>query len=140
VAVFEAFKGFIVLVAGCGLLSLVHEDWQRVAEHMVARLHLNPAHHTGQVFVEAANHLTDGRLRLLALFALAYSGMRFVEAYGLWHGRRWAEWFAVGSGGLYMVIEVFELTRGFNWLKLVTLVINAAVVLYLAGILRSKKR
>lgn len=54
--------------------------------------------------------------------------MRFVEAYGLWHERRWAEWFAVGSGGIYIPVEVYELTVRFTWVRVGALVINLAIV------------
>jgi len=35
----------------------------------------------------------------LALAAMLYAAVRFAEAYGLWHGRSWAEWFAILTGG-----------------------------------------
>src|SRR5438046_1828541 len=41
VALFEAFKGALVLAAGCGLLALFHGDAQRFADALVGRLHLN---------------------------------------------------------------------------------------------------
>jgi hypothetical protein len=43
VALVEAAKGALVLVAGLGLLSLVHHDAQRLAEVLVTHSHLNPA-------------------------------------------------------------------------------------------------
>ncbi len=102
VSIFEAAKGLIVLLAGLGLLSLVHRDAQRVAEEIVRVLHLNPAHHYPNIFIDIARNLTDGRLWALSAGALAYSTVRFVEAYGLWHERPWAEWFAVLSAGIFL--------------------------------------
>ena len=109
VAVFEAAKGLLVLVAGCGLLSLVHRDAQHVAETIVRQLHLNPARHYPRVFIQAAGRVSSSRLWMLAGGAFAYSVVRFVEAYGLWRLRPWAEWFAIVSGGLYLPVEVYEL-------------------------------
>ena len=40
VAMFEAAKGGLVLLAGCGLLALVHHDVQAMAEEEGARLTL----------------------------------------------------------------------------------------------------
>jgi len=62
-----------VILAGCGLLALVHHDAQAFAERLVLHLHLNPARHYPRIFIEAAAHLTDSRLRLLAGGAFGYS-------------------------------------------------------------------
>ncbi len=138
VALFEAVKGSVVILAGFGLLSLIHHDLQAVAEQFVASLHLNPAKHLGRIFIEAAANLNDTRLLLLALMALFYAVLRYIEAYGLWFGKRWAEWLAVVSGGVYVVVEAVELSRGFAWLKVFSLVANLVVVAYLCFVLSSK--
>ena len=131
VAAFEAAKGVIVLVAGFGLLALVHRDAQAVAERFVGHLHLNPAKHYPRIFIDAAARLTDARLWMLAWLAACYAAVRMVEAYGLWRARRWAEWFAAISGGIYLPLEVFELTRGVTWVRLCTLVVNLGIVAYM---------
>jgi uncharacterized membrane protein (DUF2068 family) len=106
VAIFEALKGTLVLVAGFGLLSLVHRDLEAMAERLVEHSHLNPAHHYPRVFIEAASHTNDSRLRTLAALAFLYAVIRLTEAYGLWHMKVWAEWFAIISGSIYLPIEV----------------------------------
>ena len=90
VAVFEAAKGALVLLAGLGLLAVVHRDLQDVAEHVVGELNLNASQHYPQMFINAAAHITQARRWLLVLFAVLYAVVRGVEAYGLWHARRWA--------------------------------------------------
>jgi uncharacterized membrane protein (DUF2068 family) len=131
VAVFEATKGALVLVAGCGLLSLLHRDVQAVAEHLVRLSHLNPARHYPRVFIEAATRVNDGHLKTLALLAFLYSTVRFVEAYGLWLMKTWAEWFAIISGAIYLPIEIYELFKHPTLTKAVVLVVNASLVAYL---------
>ena len=131
VAAFEAAKGIIVLVAGFGLLSLVHRDVQHTAETIVRHLHLNPARHYPRVFIEAAGRVSSSRLWVLAGGAFAYSLVRFVEAYGLWRLRPWAEWFAIVSGGLYLPVELYELIHRPTRVKAAILLGNLAVVAYL---------
>jgi uncharacterized membrane protein (DUF2068 family) len=109
VALFEAAKGALVVLAGFGLLALVHRDAQQVAESLVRHMHLNPARHYPRIFIRVAGHLTDHRLHLLAAGAFAYSAVRLVEAYGLWRMRAWAQWLALFSTGLYMPAEIYEL-------------------------------
>jgi uncharacterized membrane protein (DUF2068 family) len=131
VAVFEAAKGLLVLIAGFGLLSLVHRDAQQTAEMIVRHLHLNPARHYPRVFIQAAGHVRSSRLWLLAGGAFVYSLVRFIEAYGLWRLRPWAEWFAIASGGLYLPVEIYELVKQPTPVKAAILIGNLAIVAYL---------
>jgi uncharacterized membrane protein (DUF2068 family) len=131
VAVFEALKGVLVLVAGFGLLSLVHRDLEEVAEHLVRISHLNPAYHYPRIFIEAATHTDNNRLKLFAAIAFLYSSLRFIEAYGLWRARAWAEWFAIISGGAYLPFEIMELVRKPTFIRAGVLIVNAIIVLYL---------
>ena len=140
VAVFEAVKGALVLVAGFGLLAAVHQDLGAAADALVEAFHLNPASRYPRIFIQAAQFAGDGRLGLLAAGAMAYALVRFIEAYGLWRTRRWAEWFAVASGGLYIPIELYELARGLSWAKALLLVVNVAIVAYMTFVLWRSKR
>jgi uncharacterized membrane protein (DUF2068 family) len=135
VAVVEAGKGALVLLAGLGLFELLHRDVQAIAERIVEHFHLNPASRTPRILLEAAGALTDERLAVLAMGAIAYSTARFIEAYGLWRERRWAEWFAVVAGGLYIPIELYELARRVTWIRFGLLAVNVAIVVYLARVL-----
>ena len=131
VALFEAAKGLLVLLVGFGLLSLIHQDIQRVAERLVAHAHLNPAARYPRIFVDLANQLTDARLLLIAAGAGVYFLVRFIEAYGLWYARRWAEWLAALSGAIYVPFEVFELYEHATWLSLGALVVNLTIVVFM---------
>lgn len=132
VAVFEATKGLLVLLAGFGVLELIHKDLHQAAEQLVRHLHINPARHYPRIFTDAINHLTDARLWILALSALLYSLVRFVEAIGLWKQRPWAEWFGLLTGGMYIPLEVFEIMREVTWPKAVVLIVNSVIVVFLA--------
>src|ERR687886_175949 len=131
VALFEALKGTLVLLAGFGLLALVHRALEDLAERLVRHSPLDPASHYPRVFVEAAANMNDSRLRTLAALAFAYSVVRFVEAYGLWHMRAWAEWFAILSGCLYLPVELYELVERPTHLRGLVLFFNAVIVAYL---------
>jgi uncharacterized membrane protein (DUF2068 family) len=135
----EFLKGLVVLLAGFGVLSLVHRDAWDVAENLLEWLHISPDTHYAQIFLDLANQVTDAKLWTVAIVALAYSTLRFFEAYGLWRERAWAEWLALISGAIYLPFEVFELARRPDWVRLVILLVNLAVVLYMV-FLRSQER
>jgi uncharacterized membrane protein (DUF2068 family) len=140
VAAFEAFKGAIVLIAGFGLLAFLGQDVERLAEQLVHRTHLNPAHHYPRIFLALMSHVTNAQLWLLAGLAALYAAVRFTEAYGLWKARRWAEWFAALSGGVYVPIEVYELVQRVTWVRVTVLVLNLAIVAYMVWLLSESRR
>jgi uncharacterized membrane protein (DUF2068 family) len=140
VAVVEAAKGALVLAAGFELFALVHRDVQAIAERIVEHFHFDPASRYPRILLDAAGALTDERLVALAMGAIAYSTARFIEAYGLWMQRRWAEWFAVVAGGLYVPIEIYEVARRLTWIRFGLLAVNLAIVAYLALVLWQTRR
>jgi uncharacterized membrane protein (DUF2068 family) len=95
-------------------------------------LHVNPDHHRyAQVFLNLADNVTDAKLWALAGGALAYSIVRFIEAYGLWRERTWAEWFALISGALYVPFEAYEVIRRTTPIHVAVLLINLIIVFYM---------
>ena len=139
VAVFEAMKGILVLAVGFGLLALVHRDLQSMAENLVQHLHLNPSWHYPRVFIESAAHFDNSNIRSLAALAGLYVVVRFIEAYGLWHMKAWAEWFAIISGSIYVPVEAFKIIERITWTRVTLLLINLLIVGYLIYIRRKNR-
>jgi uncharacterized membrane protein (DUF2068 family) len=131
VAVFEAAKGLLVLALGLGFLRFLHKNLQDIAEQIIRFLHASPGGHISNLFITAASHASDKSLWAFAGAAMIYSLVRFAEAYGLWHDREWAEWFALLSGALYLPWEMYSLIRHPVPIKWVILLANVAVVLYM---------
>ena len=138
VAAFEAVKGAIVLIAGFGLARLIDRDLQQAAENLVDRLHLDPAKKFPRIFLDLAANASDAQLWGLAALAMTYAALRFAEAYGLWFERRWGEWIAAVSGGIYVPVELYELSHRFSAIKLAALVLNGFVVAYMVHLLRRR--
>ncbi|MDA8084925.1 MAG: DUF2127 domain-containing protein [Nitrospiraceae bacterium] len=140
VAIFEGAKGLLVLLLGFGLLELIHRNLHLAAEQIIGDFNLNPASRYPRIFIDAANHMTDGKLWAMALSALVYSVVRFVEATALWRHRQWAEWFGLLTGGMYMPVGLYEIMRGATWPKVGLLFVNAGIVAYLAYVLYKSTR
>ena len=140
IALFEALKGSIVLIAGFGLLGFLNRGNQEYAEQIIRHLHLDPARHYAKLFITTMAQETDTQLMVFAVFAAFYATVRFAEAYGLWHERRWAEWLAALSGGVYVPIEIYELINRATWFKFGALVINLTVVAYMVWLLTENHR
>jgi uncharacterized membrane protein (DUF2068 family) len=129
VALMEFTKGLVVLGAALGIAFFV--DATDVAEWFLHLLHISPDGHFAQLLLRWADRLSDAKVWVVVTGACAYSGLRFVEAYGLWRARAWAEWIALVSGALYLPVEVRLLMRRVSMLHAGFLVVNVAVVVFM---------
>jgi hypothetical protein len=50
---------------------------------------------------------------------------------GLWNQRRWAEYLTFIVTTLLIPLEIYELTATVSWFKVVALIVNLAIVVYL---------
>jgi uncharacterized membrane protein (DUF2068 family) len=140
VALYEGAKAAIVLVAGFGLLTAIHQGAARLAEELVRQMHLNPAQGYPRVFIDLTRDASNAQLWLFAAGAFGYAALRSVQAVGLWQQRRWAEWLSVASSGVYVPIELYEIARGYSAIKLTALLANVGIVVYMAYALRASRR
>ncbi|KAB2826408.1 DUF2127 domain-containing protein [Aliivibrio finisterrensis] len=132
VAILEAIKGSVSLIVGLGLHALVGENLRQLAESIVSRCHLNPASELPSVFIHAAGNFTGTKITLLAIGALIYSAVRFVEAYGLWRELLWTKWFALISGAIYLPFEIYEIFFHTSILGIGIFLVNVFIVAYMA--------
>lgn len=138
VALFEAAKGVLTLLAGFGLLTLLHRDVEAIAATLIRALHLHPEGHYPALFLKYAEEINDARVWAIFLIGVIYALVRFTEAYGLWHERPWAEWFGALAGGLYIPFEIYELSLGVSFIKVGVLIVNVLVVLVIAFNIRQR--
>lgn len=139
VASFELTKGMIVLLAAVVLVFMVGRDPWDFADGILRILHISPDHHFAQLFLDWADTLTDAKLWTVAAVAITYAILRFVEAYGLWYAKTWAEWIALISGSLYVPFEIYKLIHRASLFHIAVLVINLAIVSYMAYLLKTGK-
>jgi uncharacterized membrane protein (DUF2068 family) len=139
IASFEMTKGLIVLLAGVGVLFLMQKDPWDVADGLLRLLHISPDRHFAQAFLDWADTLTTAKLWAVAAGALAYAVLRFVEAYGLWYARAWAQWIALVSGSLYLPFEIYKTIDRQTPFHVTVLIVNLAIVLYMAYLLWTGK-
>jgi uncharacterized membrane protein (DUF2068 family) len=131
VATVEFTKGVIVVLAGLGVFSMRHKDIWEVAESFLEFFQVNPLRHYVGVFIDLVYRVSDVRLWKIAVVASAYVIVRFVEAYGLWYVRPWAEWLAFSSGAVYIPFEAADLLRRPDWFRVLVITVNLLIVLYM---------
>jgi uncharacterized membrane protein (DUF2068 family) len=86
------------------------------------------------VISSLAEHVLQLRPRTLAFGAVVaglYSSISAVEAIGLWQGKTWAQWLVLGAIGMGLFPELYELAKGVSPLKVIVLILNVAILIYL---------
>jgi uncharacterized membrane protein (DUF2068 family) len=135
IALFEIVKGALVLAAVCGLLSLRHTDLHAAADAFLIRHGFNPERHYPRLFIETMASATHEHVGKIIAIGVAYVVLRFVEGYGLWRAKRWAEWVAVISAGIYLPFEFEHLAFHRNLASASVIVGNIIIMIYLAKLL-----
>ncbi|MBN9408804.1 MAG: DUF2127 domain-containing protein [Burkholderiales bacterium] len=140
IALFEAAKGALALVAALSFASLLHHDLAAMAQALSGHLHLNPAHHLAQMLQQRAGQLEGLHVGVVLAGAALYAGVRFAEAWGLWWQRRWAEALGAASGAIYVPFELRELIMHPGPWPAALLAANLAVVAVLLRALWLRRR
>lgn len=73
----------------------------------------------------------SGSLRVVAITAAAYCIVEGTEAVGLWKEQRWAEYLTALATAGFLPFEIIELSKKVSPLKVGTLVVNVAILVYL---------
>lgn len=121
----EAAIGVILLVF---LLRGAEAQAATLAEFVMERTSRAWALQAATAIVETG---TTAHLKFATAGAFADAILSAVEALALRAGRWWAPWLVVIATGSLLPWELIEAVRRPGWLRIVVLLINVAVVLYL---------
>src|SRR3974390_3948454 len=107
VAILEATKGVLVLLAAFGFFELIHHniDVDAVAGNLLYFFHVNPNLRISHVVMRLAGRMMDTDVLTVLTIPTVYSSLRFIEGYGLWRQRVWAGGLALVSGGASPPLE-----------------------------------
>jgi uncharacterized membrane protein (DUF2068 family) len=132
IAVFKLIKTGLLVLAGIGILKLVHVDPAIELDRWVAKLGLDPGSRLINHTIQRVTNIPPHRIREFGIGTFLYAGLFLTEGIGLWLGKRWAEWFTVIATGSLIPIEAYEIYRRPSAVKFLVLILNVAIVGYLA--------
>lgn len=136
IALFKFIKAILLIGTGIGAFHFVHTDLTQSAQNLVARYHLDPGNHYVTVALSRVSSITPRRLHEIGAVAFVYAGLFLLEGVGLWSLKRWGEWITVIITGSLLPFEIYELCRHPSWPKFAVLIVNAAILWYLAARLK----
>ena len=139
IAAFKLFKATLLIVIGLGTLRLIHHDVGEVAQSIVRHFRGDPENRHVHALIAKLTGLSPRKLEALSIGAFVYAALFLTEGTGLLLQKRWAEWLTVISGAGFIPLEFYEVFVHASGRRVVVLVINIAIVIYLVRELRKKK-
>jgi uncharacterized membrane protein (DUF2068 family) len=131
VALFKLLKAALLIVAGIGILRLMHTDVATQLDHWVSKLGLDPGGHYLDHAIQKTSLMPPNKFKEIGFGSFVYAGLFLTEGTGLWLEKRWAEWFTVAITSSLVPLEVYEIYRHATAVKIVVLILNVAIVGYL---------
>lgn len=124
-------SALLLTATGFGIFRLLNKDLGEALEHFASRMHLDPENRLVHEVVYRAAGIDRAHLKALGAGTFFYAGLEGLEGVGLLMRRRWAEYLTVIATGLLLPLEVYEIARKPNALRVGVLLANLAILAYL---------
>jgi uncharacterized membrane protein (DUF2068 family) len=131
VAAFKLVKGLGLLVLAIGALKLLHKDVAAEVAQWIDILRVDPHNHYIQEALAKLGMVDDRKLKALSVGTFFYSGLYLTEGIGLSLRKRWAEYVTIISTASLLPLEIYEIVKQVSAPKIVVLLANIAVLVYL---------
>jgi uncharacterized membrane protein (DUF2068 family) len=139
IAIIKMVKGVLLLGIALGVFRLLNQDVTEFVRKLAIHLRIDPENHVLQLLLEKLTNLPPRDLRRFGFISLFYSADLFAEGIGLWLNQAWAKYLLVVATGLFVPEEAYACTQHFTWERLALLLVNVAVLAYVAQFLWRKR-
>jgi len=140
IAALKFVNGFGLLALGLGALHFLRGDLPKEIAHWMELLRADPHNHYLIWLLQKLSNVDEHRLRQLSVGTFFYSALFLSEGTGLALGKRWAEYLTIITTASLMPLEVYEIYVHPTWPRVVVLIVNIVVVVYLILELRRTKK
>jgi uncharacterized membrane protein (DUF2068 family) len=131
IALFRFTKALLLILAGIAALRLLRPATAEAIRRWADALPIAPAHETVHRLVGKVLSAPASRKEIAAAAAFAYAALFITEGIGLWLEKLWAEYLTIIATASFIPFEVYELVKEVTALRVLMLVLNAAIVIYL---------
>jgi uncharacterized membrane protein (DUF2068 family) len=131
IVAFKALKATLLTALGVTVLSAIHRDPVDLVVQIAQAVHLPVTSRLFDRAVALALRATPKNEVAIAATAFGYAFVLAMEGVGLYLRRTWARWFTIGATSSLIPFEVYEIVREPRLLRVLVLLLNAGVVVYL---------
>jgi uncharacterized membrane protein (DUF2068 family) len=136
IGAFKLSKGVLLAAVALGLLHWAPRDIAAALTRLATAVHVDPdGLHLARVLHTIAA-LDARRVTAIRAGLLVYSAVFLTEGIGLVLRRQWGKWWGLLVTGSFIPLELYESARYPGALRIGVLLINIAIVWYLARSLR----
>ena len=128
----KAFLGVLFIMLSVGALSLIDRDLVLIARRIIAYLNLDTDNAYVTLALEKIGLVNNKVIVGISIGGFGYALLNLLEAYGLHRRLRWAEWLTVGATSALIPFEIYEVAHRFTLIRVGALILNIAIVIYLA--------
>jgi uncharacterized membrane protein (DUF2068 family) len=140
IAVFKLTKALILLAAGIGAAMLLHNGVQATLEHWVRTLWVGRESRLVQELIDKVSSVDVKKLKLAEEGTFVYAALLFTEGTGLLLRQHWAEYLTIIITASFIPFEIYVMMRRFSFERMMILIVNIAVVIYLVRKVRRDRR
>ena len=138
IVIFKFIKGALLIAIALGAQHLVNRGVGDFTERLVDSFRVDPDNRFIHLLLAKLSVLDAKRLKELSIGSFFYAAIVLTEGTGLALHKRWAEYFTILVTASFLPLELYELAHKVTPIKIVVLVINLAIVVYLISRLRKK--
>lgn len=131
IIIWKLVKGVLLIALGITALLLRNHDLHALGVDAVEWMGIDPARPSVEKWLDKLLSLSPGKVAGLGIGAFALATVMLVEAWGLHRRRVWAEWLTVIVTASLIPLEIHHLVMRPSVGKVITLVLNVAIVIYL---------
>jgi len=135
IAVFKLLKAVILCALGLGVLRLLDPEAGRKLVHWAGSFAWSYNHGFLLEGLTKLTGLSHVQLKELGIGAFLYATLFTVEGFGLWAGRRWAEYLTVVATSSLLPLEIYELIIKTTLPRVTAFAVNLVIVIYLIKVL-----
>ena len=121
----------MLTVLGVVLLAARHNDPVDVLMRIALAIHLPLSSRLFDRALEFVLNLTVTKETALAITAFGYAVLMGTEGVSLYLRKPWSRWFTIGATSSLIPIEIYEIVRELHVVRVLVLVVNVAIVVYL---------
>jgi uncharacterized membrane protein (DUF2068 family) len=131
IGVWKLLETTLFLILGFGVLKLLHKDLVDVVTQFIIDLGRDPEGHFASLILDKVASIDPHRMKQISIAIFAGAGLHFLEGIGLVLRKVWAEYVTLIITASFLPWELFEIIRHTTWIKVVLMLLNVAVVVYL---------
>lgn len=140
IGVFKLLQALLFIALGVGAIRLLHKDLMDLAEHLILAMRFDPEGRFVNLFLDKVALIDPHRLKQISAVVFAIAALDIIEGTGLVLEQVWAEYVTLVLTASFLPWEFFEVLLRATWIRLILLVINLAVVMYLLYYVRQRVR